>query len=92
MLNSIIEKRSLSVNEIENQMAFELPDRETLGGARGSTCLFSSCCCRCAGMPRRNPDRGRGCKRRDSNLRSSRWDRIEVHYYSALIGSTNTSS
>jgi Mg/Co/Ni transporter MgtE len=34
MLNSIIEKRSLSVNEIENQMAFELPDRETLGGAR----------------------------------------------------------
>jgi hypothetical protein len=40
MLDSIIEKRSLSVNEIENQMAFELPDRETLGGAKVVlTCL-----------------------------------------------------
>jgi hypothetical protein len=40
MLNSIIEKRSLSVNEIDAQMAFELPDRETLGGAKVVlTCL-----------------------------------------------------
>jgi hypothetical protein len=39
MLNSIIEKRSLSVNEIENQMAFELPERETPGALVVIGCL-----------------------------------------------------
>jgi hypothetical protein len=42
MLNSLIEKKSLSVNEIENQMAFELPERETLGALIYIGCIACS--------------------------------------------------